>query len=324
MSDITCPQHISISRRAAMIGAGAVTSAWLAPASHVAAQNSVRAGSTSAIPVAIRSFVAPSEGAFRITYGIETETGFVMIDAPFRKFDGTAVREAVRSLNKPIRGVIFTHMHPDHNFGVTQMLGGADVPIIATKAVADATRAADADLQKFVPTLVGEAETEQDRRFPNTIASSGQPIRIDGVDFVVTDLGEGESAADAVITLPSNPTAMFVGDLVMPRIHTFMGNGTTAKFLQQVQRLKAMTNAATMIYPGHSGVVSATASIDRQIAYIEAVRSAIREVARGRPQLTDAEKQQFLALMKRFEPTTNLEFVILLGADAVAKELASS
>jgi transposase len=51
---------------------------------------------------------------------------------------------------------------------------------------------------------------------------------------------------------------------------------------------------------------------------------AAREVAKGKPDLNEDEKRQVVALVQRFEPTRTLEFVIGLGAGAVAKELASA
>jgi glyoxylase-like metal-dependent hydrolase (beta-lactamase superfamily II) len=312
-----------LSRRGALLSG--IATAISAPLANNAARAQVTPPATaSSIPVAIRSFVAPPQGAFRTTYAVETDTGFVMIDAPFRRSDGTAIAETIKVLGKPIRGVIYTHMHVDHTFGTTAMLAGADVPIIATQAVAEGIRASEQANQNFAPTLIGADETERNRRFVNTVATSGQPIRIDGVDFVITDLGEGESLADAVIQIPANPSAMFVGDLAMPRIHGFLGNGTTTKFLAQLARLRAMANAQTLVYPGHSGTAPAIPALDRQIAYINAVRAAVREVAKGRPQMTDAEKQQLLQIVKRFEPSSTLEFVVTLGADAVAKELAGT
>jgi glyoxylase-like metal-dependent hydrolase (beta-lactamase superfamily II) len=222
--------ELKLSRRVALFGVAAT--AATAAISKVGGLSAAAQTAPSAnLPVAVRSFVAPAQGAHRVTYGVETETGFVMIDAPFRRSDGRAINEAIKALNKPIRGVIYTHMHVDHTFGTTAMLAGIDAPIVATKAVDDAIRASEANNQRFAPTLIGADETETDRRFVNTIAESGKAIRIDGVDFVLTDMGEGESMADSVIQIPANPGAIFVGDLAMPRIHGFLGNGTTTKFL---------------------------------------------------------------------------------------------
>lgn len=130
----------------------------------------------------------------------------------------------------------------------------------------------------------------------------------------------GRRSGDAALQ-PGSRVCRRPCDATYPYLHGERHHGQVP---QQVQRLKGLTNAGTMIYPGQSGIVPAGTSIDYQIDYIEAVRSSIREVAKGRPQLTDAERQQFLTLMKRFEPTINLEFVILLGADAVAKKLGNS
>ncbi len=324
MFDTATQMSVFLSRRAVLGTAATAAGAMLLPASKVAAQTARPAVPSASPPIAIRSFAASAAGVFRVTYAVESETGFVVVDAPLRKSDGTAVREWIATLGKPIRGVIITHAHGDHNFGVTQMLGGADVPIVATKAVTDAIRATEEGFQKFAPTIIGAAETERDRRFPNTFAESGKATRVDGVEFILTDLGEAESASDAVLTLPAHPTAMFVGDMVMPRVHQFLGNGTTGKLILALRRLTQIATPDMLAYPGHSGIVPLRPAIERQIAYIEAYRAAIREVAKGKPQLTDADKTQVATLIQRFEPTKTLEFVIALGADAVAKELAGS
>jgi glyoxylase-like metal-dependent hydrolase (beta-lactamase superfamily II) len=303
---------------------GAAVVALAAPAFSVAAQTLAPAADSTAAPIAIRALTAPAEGVFRVTYLVEGETGFVVIDAPLRKTDGAAVRAWIATLGKPLRGVIITHAHGDHNFGLTTLMGSAEAPVVSTRAVADGVRASEDGSQLFVPTLIGDAETERDRRFPDTFVDSGAPFRIDGVDFVLTDLGEAESAADSVVTMPAHPTALFVGDLVMPRVHQFLGNGTSGKLLAALRQLDRIATPQMLAYPGHSGVVPARAAINRQMAYVEAMRAAIRDVAAGRPRLTEAERRQVVALMQQFEPTRTLEFVIGLGADAVAQEIATA
>jgi hypothetical protein len=50
----------------------------------------------------------------------------------------------------------------------------------------------------------------------------------------------------------------------------------------------------------------------------------VRELAGGAPSLTDEEKGALTARMERFAPGAGLSFLIGLGADAAARELATS
>ena len=61
-----------------------------------------------------------------------------------------------------------------------------------------------------------------------------------------------------------------------------------------------------------------------QWRYLTRYRQEVAFLARGRETLTDEEKADLVARMKGELPTDRLEFLIGLGADAVARELAST
>ena len=50
----------------------------------------------------------------------------------------------------------------------------------------------------------------------------------------------------------------------------------------------------------------------------------MRDLARGKPVLTDAQRTALVQRMKLYLPTSKLEFLIALGADAVAAELVAA
>lgn len=276
------------------------------------------AGGVASPVLNVRTWTAPEAGVFRNIYALEAETGLIIVDAPLRKSDGAAAREWIAALGRPVRAVLVTHMHPDHTFGLTQMLGGADVPILATRAVADAIRAAEEGFQRFVPNFVGEAETERDRRFPNSLVEPGRTRVVDGISFMVSNVGEAESAADSIWSTPALPGALFSGDLVFHRVHTWVAQGATARYLAVLERLHRDTAPASLFFAGHGGVTSVGA-IPRQIAYLRAFRDSVREIAGGRPALTDSEKAELLARMRQIEPSPTLAFGVTVGADAVAR-----
>ena len=310
-----------VGRRAAM----GLTAAGLAGAAVLGggSRNLAAAGEHGdGAPLGLVTFTAPEAGIYRSSHVIETATGFVVVDAPFRKSDAVMVREQLAVRGKPIEGVLITHMHPDHNFGLTELLHGSEAPIVATPAVADAVAAAEDFFQGLVPNVIGAEETERHRRFPDTLIDSGGQITLGGAVFQVVDMGAAESAADAIWTVPALPQLAFVGDLVFHRMHSWVANGTTAAFITALEALQRDAPAGTLLVPGHGSAVPA-AAIPRQIAYLRAFREAVIELADGRPMLSDAQKEQLVARMMALEPSPMLAFGITLGADAVAAELAA-
>ena len=269
----------------------------------------------------VRTWSAPIEGTARNIFAIETDAGFVVVDAPLRKSDGAAARAWLRSLGKPVLAVLVTHAHPDHNFGLTQMLRGTDAPIYATPAVAGAIRATEEAMQAVVPAAFGEAETERDRLFPNAVADPSVPVVIDGVPFEVADHGAVESGADSVWTSPALPGAIFVGDLVMHRAHPSLVQGNSAGYLEASRRLRDLAAPGALFFAGHGGLVPVGA-IQRHIDYIEAYRDNVRDLAHGRPALGEREKAELARRMLLAEPSPLLSFLIPMGADPVARELA--
>ncbi len=274
-------------------------------------------------PANVRIWTASNEGVNRNVFAIETETGFVVVDAPMRNSDADAAREWLTSLGKPVLGVLITHAHPDHNFGLTRMLKGRDVPIYATAAVAEAIHATEDFMQQIVRANFGDADIESNRLFPNVVADPAAPIVIDGVPFLVSDAGAMESAADSVWTTPALPGAVFAGDLIMHRTHYAFIQANSAGYLATVRRLTEEAEPGTIFFSGHGGLVPASAT-GRQIAYIEAYRRNVRELARGRPKLEDEAKAELIARMMKVEPSPILSMHIAMGADTVAAELQAT
>ncbi len=85
----------------------------------------------------IHRFPAQHEGAFVNAYLVETDRSVVAIDALLTVSESRAMRAATERLGKPLRAVLLTHSHPDHYGGLTELVAGDDVPIIAPQGVID-------------------------------------------------------------------------------------------------------------------------------------------------------------------------------------------
>lgn len=216
-------------------------------------------------PVGLHCWTAPVAGAARNLFAIETEGGLVLVDGPWRRSDGLAARGWIEALGKPILAVLVTHAHPDHTFGLPALLDGAEVPIHATAAVAEAIAATEGPMRDVVRQALGPAETEEHLRLPDVVAVPGRPVIVDGVAFEVTDVGAAESGADSIWRTPSLPGTAFTGDLVMHRVHLSLYEGRSARYMEVVEALAE--GGDSLFLTGHGGLVGPGAT-RRQLEYL--------------------------------------------------------
>jgi hypothetical protein len=98
-----------------------------------------------------------------------------------------------------------------------------------------------------------------------------------------------------------------------------VSDGHTSEWLVNLDRVSALS-ADSPVYPGH-GEPGAAALLSWQRQYLVRYCKEVAALANGRTTLTDAEKATLAARMKEQLATDRLEFLIGLGADAVALEL---
>ena len=85
--------------------------------------------------------------------------------------------------------------------------------------------------------------------------------------------------------------------------------------------MRGLAQGIEAFYPGH-GEPGGRDLLDWEADYLAKYRAEITSLAQGRSGLTESEKATLVARMKEHLPTDKLEFLISLGADAVAAELA--
>jgi hypothetical protein len=138
----------------------------------------------------------------------------------------------------------------------------------------------------------------------------------------VHDLGAAESHADSYLLVGAGDhRAAFIGDLAFAGVHAYTADGHTASWLDALGRLAGELDGVPL-YPGH-GAAGGPALLDDQRRYLLAYREAVRTLAAGAPALTEAQKQELTRAMTGFLPGAPLGWLVALGADAVAAELAA-
>ena len=271
-----------------------------------------------ASPPKVHQITASDKGLAVNSYIVEGEHGLVEIDSALTISDSKALRARVDALHKPLLAILITHGHPDHYNGVVYMIEGRTVPVYATAAVAKVIRDWDAPKVKQWKPVFGD-EWPTKRAFPDHEVKDGDKLVFDGMTFVAHDLGPAESYADSYWQLDRDA---FIGDEVLAGSHAYTNDGHTAEWLANLDKLSAALKDAKHIYPGH-GPAGDPRLFAWQRKYLVTYRAEVDHLRAGKAALTDAQKQQLVAHMKAAYPKATNEFMIALGADTTAAELAA-
>ncbi|MFA1548535.1 MBL fold metallo-hydrolase [Actinomadura chokoriensis] len=269
----------------------------------------------------VHTYTAAEPGIFVNSYLLETADGVVLVDAGLLVSDARALAARLGALRKPLLAAFVTHPHPDHYNGLPH-LAGDDVPVYATAAVAETIeRTAVAKREQWRPTY--GAEWPDRFRVPDRPLQGGGAVEVAGLRIHVHDLGGAESHADSYLLVEAGEKRhAFIGDLAFDGVHSYTADGLSGAWLDVLDRLVDEL-AGVPLFPGH-GAPGDTGLLTRQRQYLLMYREAVGRVAVGAPSLSEAQKLELTQTMTRFLPDAPLGWLVALGADAVAAELAAS
>lgn len=268
-----------------------------------------------------------SESALAVnSYLVETANGVVAVDAQLTVSEATGFRSKLEALGKPLLAVLVTHPHGDHVAGLTHLVGvhetSPTVPILALPAVGEVMRATeDAKRRQWRP-VFGEEWVDR-WTYPTRSVRDGETVELDGIVYRVHDLGPGgDSDANSVWTIEQGgPRAAFVGDTAFNGTHSYTADGHILPWLVNLEHLEALLAHTTTLYPGH-GPAGTPAMLAAQRLYLLTYCAAVKELSGGAPSLSATAKEELTERMETYLPTSPLRFMVELGADPVATELA--
>jgi len=150
----------------------------------------------------------------------------------------------------------------------------------------------------------------------------GDRVTFDDVTYRVYELGPGgDCDANSLWIVETSPKAAFIGDLVFNGTHSYTADNHLLAWLANLEQVRNLLADVPILYPGH-GQPGGLELLDAQRDYLLAYCAAVKELAAGKPSLSQEAKEQLAARMERVRPVAGLTFLIGLGADAVAAELA--
>ena len=264
----------------------------------------------------IHRYPRQHEGAFVNPYLVETDSSVVAIDSLLTVSESRAMRAGVEALDKPLRAVLLTHSHPDHYGGLTELVAGDDVPIIAPQGVIDAIVRDDDEKEQILRPMFGD-EWAAERTFPNTPIGDGESVTFDEATFAVIDLGPSESPHDSPWVLGQDERIVFLGDQIYDHKHCYLADGFHQQWLANIETLRKRFPSDAVFHIGHGGPVG-SGDWGWQRTYIETFLEAVNAADWSSPEQAQAA---VVAEMKRYLPTDELSFLMELSIEPVAEQL---
>jgi glyoxylase-like metal-dependent hydrolase (beta-lactamase superfamily II) len=262
---------------------------------------------------------------------IEQSDGLVVVDAGGAPASGEAAVAEIRKLSKkPVKALVITHWHGDHNLGAgafraawprlkiistvwtRQNMTGPPMDYVPGDAKATADMGALAEKQaqndKLAP-AVHDAWVRIATRAPAMVAGyTGMKVYPADVTFTdrydipdrtapveVRFLGRGNTDGDAVIWAPKQ-RVLAAGDLVVAPT-PYASQTYPAEWIATLKKLEGFDFA--YLVPGHGPVMRDRAYVEKMIAALQTVRDQVGPLAKAGVPLDDVRKRVDVAAMTR-------------------------
>ncbi|MEU8824829.1 MBL fold metallo-hydrolase [Streptomyces sp. NPDC048636] len=267
---------------------------------------------------AVTTLTSSVNGLLSNTHLIHAPDGIIVIDPPMLLSDARAVRDHIRDLGAPLVAIIYTHPHPDHVNGGTEIRGDLEVPVYATPGTDRVSREIDGPKREFWTPMFPD-DYPPVTTFATDLVKGGERVTIGGLSFAVLDIGAGECATGALWITGDDA---FVGDLAYSNVHPWLFEARTHAWLRQLDSAGPVLTGKRL-HVGH-GPAGGVELLAEQARYIRVYQDTVRQLSGGRPSLDERGKADLLRSMDQFWPGAPLSNLVIMSADPVAAELARS
>ena len=220
------------------------------------------------------AYISDNDASANSTFLIGRD-GILVVDTGLNAAEGTKLLAAIREITRlPIKFIINTHYHPDHQGGNIVVAAGAVV--ITTDFTWDRTLAL---MQS--PEMKGFQFRPADLTFQKQIT-----VHLDPYPVQVYFPGKAHTSGDAVVYFPKQ-RVLSAGDLFLNRSCPAMDKGSAATWIQALDRVLQLPLAH--VVPGHFELGS-KADLQRFRNYLSDLFQQVR-IMRQRGETLDQVRQ---------------------------------
>jgi len=225
--------------------------------------------------VIIHSYVTPENSFGTATHIIESINTLTVIDAQYIVPYSKEVIEYTKKLNKPIVGIIISHAHPDHYFGLTEFV--TEFPSLKSFALPEVID----EIKKDGLIMLTEIKKTLGGLVPDKITIPTNPIllgvdqytdNIDGVIYNFERYTKAESKEQLIISFPQLKS-IIVQDLVYNGYHPWLDKYIPG-WIETLTLLQHKYKEYPYVYVGH-GSPSLYGSYDQMKIYLEIANGII-------------------------------------------------
>ncbi|GAB2688907.1 MBL fold metallo-hydrolase [Kitasatospora kifunensis] len=200
-------------------------------------------------PLAIEVFTGPESAFFATSSLIIGARDAILVDAQLTRSAGRELAEWIAGKGRNLLAVVITHPHPDHYFGVEEVLRlFPQAHVLAAPPVVDAIAAtAAAKVRQWRP-VYGD-DIPENPILPRPLRP--QPLMIDRQLIRVLYLGQGDCDTSTVVHVPGTRTVI-AGDLAYNGTHIWTADTTAEQRTAWIRNLGRIAElGAQWVIAGH-------------------------------------------------------------------------
>lgn len=231
----------------------------------ISSKKSSSPSETPLAPLTVETFTSNDAGFVANSHLISGSKDAILIDAQFTLSEAKRLTEWVVKSGKNLTKIVISHAHPDHYFGVEELLKAfPNAKVEASQDVVEEIKeTAPGKLAYWKPLY--QADLTNSPVVPQV--SNHSEIQLEGQKILISQVQGAEAESEAVFQVPS-ANAWIGGDLVYSGVHLWLAEGRADQWLASLQKIQKELPAHVKIHPGH-GTAGGVELLQQNIDYIK-------------------------------------------------------
>lgn len=261
------------------------------------------------------AYISDNDGSSNSTFLVRAD-GILVVDTGIDAHEGEKLLAAIRRISSaPVRYIVNTHYHPDHQGG--NGVVGPHAVIISTAFTREATLRLMAQMEKRAASAKGAKFAFR----PATLTFSKQiRVYLDGEPVEIYSTGPGHTMGDAAVYFPEEK-AVATGDLFMNRSCPAMDKGSVSHWIHTLAWM--LTLPAVHYVPGHFGL-GTRKDVARFHAYLATLWEQVDAAYRGGVPVGQLASHLHLSAYSDFRQFPQYQATFVDNAKHVYRELETA